>query len=1656
MKNFNLLRKLERKSVGTTLALTVGSPSFDRRHSALKHLAFMLLFLLGSLNVWGEDVIVTLDNIGTSLTSTANTKASTTDIIATDTEDKYTLNYYQCKKQGSAMFMTKSVNSYISNKTPMPGNIKSVEVFINTGASGKTTYNCAFSATECNASDAATGIGAQNIAGGKSYTFNANVDGKYFLITLGNANNGQVLKLVITCDGESGPANPTVSLEPSSLDLAATGNAQQSITLTASNFSGSVNNVECAFFSAATCQPSEATAQPEWITSLSDNNSNQVSFNVTDNDGAARNIWMKITASDGTGNASAVLAIAQAKYTVDYAELPFAYDGNGSGELPNGFTNSGVGTYSSSPKMKFDGTDDYIIIKINEAPGKLTYDIKNNSFSGGTFTVQESADGETYTNVAIHTEITGTQSEEVALKQATRYVKFIYTKKVSGNVALGNIVISKYVAPAAVEKPTISGETPFLTSTEVTLTQAEADHIYYTTNGDDPTTSSTLYSEPFELNATATIKAIAVKGEDVSAVAEMTFTKATILTVAQAKTAIDAGGDLSNKYVAGIVSKIDTYNSTSNSLTYWISDDGTTANQLQVYSGLAGVVKTAFASTDDIHVGDDVTVKGTLKKYSSTYEFDKNNVIVAYKPIALLSWSAASYDAELGGSNSFPTLTNTSSVSVTYSSSNTDAATIDATTGEISLVAEGSTTIKATFAGNETYKANSVSYSLKVKNAITRADISFEENGGSAVADLTQQTNLPDPLPVITKAGKNFGGWFIDSKMETPAVAGAAVTSTAAITLYAKWLDPYTVAEAKVVIDANPTGTENQYVAGIISQIDSYNTTYHSITYWISADGTTTNQLQVYSGLIGNAATALEKEQFTAKTDLELGDAVVVTGTLKLHNKTYEFDKNNSIYTFSRKVSAGLAYEITAIQKTVGDDLFTNPLTNPNSVTVTYSSSDENIALVDENTGEVLVGEEGTATITAAFAGNATYKAAEVSYIVTVSAAADTRKVANSPAKFTTTNGDLDPTDIAFEAFKGGASTAPANYNDGIRLYQASSEDAIGGFITLKAKKGCTIDQVKITTTDTYATTVAYSVDGNEHLLGSGSVAKSGDYSTPSGLNVESVNIVNKGSDKNSRLEIASIKVWYTGDALAVDHYFLGGTYETTFEQNGTFNYTGLEVYAAYDAGETITEPVEGFTVEADLSTAGEKKAEVYLNEVKIAEYNITVTAGKEDPALAYSPVSETITAGDAWSAPTLSNIFHVTPIIYSSDKESVATVTSEGVITLAGGYGTAVITAHFDESAAYNESEATYTITVNKPAATPTSTVYRKVTATADITDGEYLIVYEGDATQHEAAVFDGSLDNVDQAKKALPVEIVNNEIAGNTDLDAAVFTITVTAGTLQSASGWYIGRETYDNGMEKSTTKAYVNTFAITDDVAVITGVGNCTLRYNATSGQERFRYYKSGQQAVQLYKKENAEPVYETVRSGLEVNRYYTVCLPKKVTAIKGASFWTLNRKSQDGTKAYLEEETNNLPFDAGKPFIIQATAEKLEVVYEGAATEEADINGALHGTLVYMNAAALAAAGSDVYMLFNNELRPVGENNHLDANRAYVKLSELHAVDEAPQSAPGRRVRAMPMQPQVATGFENAEANEAPHKVLINGELFILRGEKMYDAKGQLVK
>lgn len=72
--------------------------------------------------------------------------------------------------------------------------------------------------------------------------------------------------------------------------------------------------------------------------------------------------------------------------------------------------------------------------------------------------------------------------------------------------------------------PEISGNANFVGSTEVTITAADGASIYYTLDGTEPTTASTPYSAAFTINATTTVKAIAVLDGKTSGVASKTFT----------------------------------------------------------------------------------------------------------------------------------------------------------------------------------------------------------------------------------------------------------------------------------------------------------------------------------------------------------------------------------------------------------------------------------------------------------------------------------------------------------------------------------------------------------------------------------------------------------------------------------------------------------------------------------------------------------------------------------------------------------------------------------------------------------------------------------------------------------------------------------------------------------------------------------------------------------------------------------------------------------------------------------------------------------------------------------------------------------------------------------------------------------------------------
>lgn len=100
-------------------------------------------------------------------------------------------------------------------------------------------------------------------------------------------------------------------------------------------------------------------------------------------------------------------------------------------------------------------------------------------------------------------------------------------------------------------------------------------------------------------------------------------TKDSPITVAKALETINAmadGGETETEaFVKGKISKVQSFNDKYKSITYYISDDGKEANELQIYSG-KNIGGADFAAATDLTAGDEVVVKGKLKKFMKNGE----------------------------------------------------------------------------------------------------------------------------------------------------------------------------------------------------------------------------------------------------------------------------------------------------------------------------------------------------------------------------------------------------------------------------------------------------------------------------------------------------------------------------------------------------------------------------------------------------------------------------------------------------------------------------------------------------------------------------------------------------------------------------------------------------------------------------------------------------------------------------------------------------------------------------------------------------------------------------------------------------------------------------------------------------------------------------
>ena len=158
----------------------------------------------------------------------------------------------------------------------------------------------------------------------------------------------------------------------------------------------------------------------------------------------------------------------------------------------------------------------------------------------------------------------------------------------------------------------------------------------------------------------------------------------------------------------------------------------------EITANTAGATINGETGLVTVTKGGSVTVKATapaitgFKKSEATYTLTVNDT----RAEAGLAWSAASASINYDETPyNLPTLTNSNSLAVTYTSTNSSVATVDENTGQVSVKnVTGNTTITATFAGNDDYKSQSVSYTLNVtKGAYQIIDgvFDFDEAGAS-------------------------------------------------------------------------------------------------------------------------------------------------------------------------------------------------------------------------------------------------------------------------------------------------------------------------------------------------------------------------------------------------------------------------------------------------------------------------------------------------------------------------------------------------------------------------------------------------------------------------------------------------------------------------------------------------------------------------------------------------------------------------------------------------------------------------------------------------------------------------------------------------------------------------------------------------------------
>lgn len=570
--------------------------------------------------------------------------------------------------------------------------------------------------------------------------------------------------------------------------------------------------------------------------------------------------------------------------------------------------------------------------------------------------------------------------------------------------------------------------------------------------------------------------------------------------------------------------------------------------------------------------------------------------------------------------------------SISYASDNEEAISVNATTGAVSFLAFGKATITATFNAGEGYLNSEASYTIDYRQAADPTKVLFDTNEGAFDSfgkdnkykegefDFVDLNGDSYTFTVHNAMLNNDGGGL---QLKKVSASNATQQGYAISPAFSKF--PYGYRVTVKYKDSNAPELECVNYSDKVAVTDDANGT---ITMDVPfADGT--------FKLLGGSKVAYVQ-------------SIELTPLAKKEATTMTFPQEE--YTLN------IGEEFTAPTATVkGEDGKTIE-----GLKLLYTSDNEDIALVDENTGEVLLGDkEGTATITAYFYGNEKYAACQASY------------------KIKLTKKQPQPVTMTFPQEVYTCYTDKAQFFDG---FKATIKNEAGEELNLP---------------------VTYSSSNTEFCMvtGSGLVVLS---ETPGEVTITAKFAGNDDYQpaqasyviKVIKKEKKDAGISFEDTMIMIDL----ANPNTTVKDLGFLNPNNLAVTYSSNKTDVAEVDAEG---NVTLKKAGRVNIDVTFagnDEYKAASASCTLIVNdyRTTPELSFDKEEYTanMREGNTFSGATLYNESEVAPLSYTSSNEEVAEVAANGVVILRS-TGETTITVWFAGDKNFKAASASYKLKV-------------------------------------------------------------------------------------------------------------------------------------------------------------------------------------------------------------------------------------------------------------------------------------------------------------------------------------------------------------------------